>query len=85
MGYVVNSVKGDQVQKETLKAIVGSLAEQQYTFQLLVKRLEQKGILDSGEISALYDEDEMAEFLRVFLRGLISIGLTGLVENGDSS
>ena len=66
---------------KSTRIMLGSLAEQQYMFHLLVRVLVEKGILRSGELNDKYSEKERFQFSHELLEHLVS---TGLEIDGNS-
>jgi hypothetical protein len=65
---------------ESLKVFLGSFAEQQYMFSLLVKMLEEKQILKRGEFMQRYAEKDKYQFSHDLLEELVSRGLSAFVR-----
>jgi len=60
---------------ESLKVLLGSFAEQQFMFNLLLKILEQRNILKPGEFKESYTEKQKYQFSHDLLEELVSRGL----------
>jgi len=60
---------------ESLKVLLGSFAEQQYMFSLLLRMLEEKKVLNPGEFKQRYTEKEKYQFSHDLLEELVSRGL----------
>lgn len=60
---------------QSIRILLGSLAEQQYMFHLLLKILVEKKILDSGEVTKRYSEKDRFQFSHDLLEELIARGL----------
>jgi hypothetical protein len=59
----------------SLKILLGSFADQQYQFSLLIKILEEKNILQKGEFLKQYSEKDRYQFSHDLLEELVSRGL----------
>ena len=60
---------------ESLKVLLGSFAEQQFMFSLLVRILEEKKVLNPGEFKERYTEKDKYQFSHDLLEELVSRGL----------
>jgi len=60
---------------ESLKILLGSFAEQQFMFSLLIKILEEKQVLKHGEFKKRYSEKDRYQFSHDLLEELVSRGL----------
>jgi len=60
---------------ESLRVLLGSFAEQQFMFSLLVRMLEEKKILKLGELKERYTEKQKYQFSHDLLEELVSRGL----------
>lgn len=69
---------------QSLRVLVGALAQQQYFFHVLTKMLVEKKILEAGEISSRYSERDMHALSHDLLDHLIATGLK-MDENLPSS
>ncbi len=59
----------------SLSILLGSFAEQQYMFHLLLKLLVEKKVLESGELMKKYSEKEKFRFIHDLLEELVARGL----------
>src|SRR5271165_2977759 len=59
----------------SLCLLLGSIAEQQYRFQLLVRLMVEKKIVTSEELDSRFSEDEKFQFSHDLLEYLVSNGL----------
>jgi hypothetical protein len=60
--------------KDTL-LLLGSIAEQQYRFHLLVKLLIDKQLLSVGELDSMFNENTKLQFSHDLLEHLVATGL----------
>ena len=68
----------------SMRIMLGSLADQQYEFSLLIKILEEKNILQKGEFRKQYSEKARYQFSHDLLEELVSRGLQ-IDENPPSA
>jgi hypothetical protein len=68
----------------SVRILLGSLADQQYEFNLLLKMLEEKKILKKGEFRERYSESARYQFSHDLLEELVSRGLK-IDENPPSA
>jgi hypothetical protein len=61
--------------EDSLKILLGSFAEQQFMFSLLIKVLEEKKVLNPGEFTQRYSEKDKYQFSHDLLDDLVSRGL----------
>lgn len=55
--------------------LLGSIAEQQYRFHLLLKLLIEKGVISSGDLDSKFNEKEKSLFSQDLLEQLVATGL----------
>jgi hypothetical protein len=60
---------------ENTLLLLGSIAEQQYRFDLLIKLLVEKRILTAGELDSKFSEATKLQFSHDLLEALVATGL----------
>ena len=71
--------------ERSFELLLGSIADQQYTFYLLIRLLVEKGVIASGELDSRYSEKDRYQYSNDLLERLVASGLKIAVGLPSSS